>query len=255
MKFRLFLIFNFLFAAVFIKCAHTPPAEEVHIRSYEDKKNKDGNIVITYKNSSGSVSLTLDPYDEDLYIEMEGENFDSVSKALAPPQSSKNENQHDDEKQKPETYSHQQMDSIINIIKELLSQNQDNNEKREGASSQSPVQDTQVKQDNQDSVKKGTDTLSNISVKDSTIRSAIAEIRVAQEQFYKQEYSQALEHINNSLSMYETAENLALKGSILYMMNEQKEAGTFWKKALAINPDMPGIKNMMRLIEEEELAH
>jgi predicted negative regulator of RcsB-dependent stress response len=99
------------------------------------------------------------------------------------------------------------------------------------------------------------DTLSNSNMNDSTVRSAIAEIRVAQEKFYKQEYSEALKHIDNSLSMYETAENLALKGSILYMMSRQKEAGEYWERALAINPDMPGIKNMMRLIEKEEPAH
>ena len=252
MKFKLFLIFNFLLAAVFIKCAHTPPAEEVHIRSYQDKKKKDGNILITYKNTSGSISLSLDPYDEDLYIEMEGGNLDSISKALATPQLSQDEN-HSNEKKRQLTYSNKQLDSIINVIKELLSQNQKKNEINREQASQESVKSRS--QDTGDSVKNSNDTLAVNNVNDSTVRSAIAEIRVAQEKFYKQEYSEALEHIDNSLSMYETAENLALKGSILFMMNKKSEAGKFWNKALEINPDMPGIKNMMRLIDKEELAH
>ncbi len=56
----------------------------------------------------------------------------------------------------------------------------------------------------------------------------------------------ALYEINLSLAILETADGLAYKGSVLFLLNRIEEAITFWEKAYDINPDaihinLPGI--------------
>ena len=60
----------------------------------------------------------------------------------------------------------------------------------------------------------------------------------AQEAFYELKYKNALNLINNALSIFETDYALALKGSILFALNNPEEAQRFWELASSRNPDI-----------------
>ena len=61
---------------------------------------------------------------------------------------------------------------------------------------------------------------------------------LAQEAFYEVQLENALNHINNSLNLFETDYALALKGSILFAMNQPEKALRFWELAGSRNPDI-----------------
>ncbi len=59
-------------------------------------------------------------------------------------------------------------------------------------------------------------------------------------------FNNALYQINLSLAILQTADGLAHKGSILYMLNRHDEARTFWQQAYELDPEaldakLPGI--------------
>lgn len=59
-------------------------------------------------------------------------------------------------------------------------------------------------------------------------------------------YNNALYQINLSLAVLQTADGLAHKGSILYMLGRYEEARTFWEQAYQLDPEaldanLPGI--------------
>lgn len=61
----------------------------------------------------------------------------------------------------------------------------------------------------------------------------------------------ALYEINRSLALLETADALAWKGSILFLLGQVTEAQTFWQRAYMMNPDavhknLPGIQEAFR---------
>ena len=72
---------------------------------------------------------------------------------------------------------------------------------------------------------------------------------IAQEHFYKQEFERALEYVDHSIALHETAEANALKGSILLMLKRPVEAREFWERALRLNPDMPGVDDIIQLLD------
>lgn len=61
---------------------------------------------------------------------------------------------------------------------------------------------------------------------------------LAQDAFYEFKFENALNYINKSLSIFETDYTLALKGSILYALNEPEEALRLWELASSRNPDI-----------------
>ncbi len=61
----------------------------------------------------------------------------------------------------------------------------------------------------------------------------------------------ALYEINRSLSILETADAMAYKGSILFLLGQVSEAQSFWQRAFRMNPDavhknLPGIQEAFR---------
>jgi predicted negative regulator of RcsB-dependent stress response len=88
------------------------------------------------------------------------------------------------------------------------------------------------------------------SVPATVTNKVISEIRIAQERFYKKEYESALEHINKSIAMHGTAEGYAVRGSVLFMLDRTDEARESWKKALQLNPDMPGLNDMIQMLDK-----
>lgn len=92
--------------------------------------------------------------------------------------------------------------------------------------------------------------LSKMTSKELTEK-VLANLRKAQEAFYKNDYDQALEYTNKSLDLKKTAEGFALEGSIYYMQDKLQEAQISWNKALQINPDIPGVMDMLKRINKE----
>lgn len=62
---------------------------------------------------------------------------------------------------------------------------------------------------------------------------------LAQQKFYNGEYDEALFLINRAIQVRETADVLALKGSIYFGLGATENFITFWGKALAIDKDVP----------------
>lgn len=100
---------------------------------------------------------------------------------------------------------------------------------------------------------------------DSVIEARIAKrvtnvmkyFRRAQNQFYNENYDLALEMINQSLEVQETAYALGLKGSIYFMMDELEKARTYWNQAVELDPqiplpDIPQLEEMIENIKSSE---
>jgi hypothetical protein len=77
------------------------------------------------------------------------------------------------------------------------------------------------------------------------MRQIMRDFRKAQDAFFKKEYEAALEAVNRSLLTLETADALALKGSIYYVMKNIPKAKTYWAKAVKLDPEIvvPEIPN------------
>ena len=62
---------------------------------------------------------------------------------------------------------------------------------------------------------------------------------LAQQKFYNQEYQEALFLINQAARVKETADVLALKGSIYLGLGSTENFLTFWRRALELDKDLP----------------
>lgn len=62
---------------------------------------------------------------------------------------------------------------------------------------------------------------------------------LAQQKFYSGEYEEALFLINRAIAVKETADILALKGSIYLGLGSTENFITFWNKALNMDKDLP----------------
>jgi len=85
----------------------------------------------------------------------------------------------------------------------------------------------------------------------SEMQSVLAEMRKAQEFFYKKQYPEALDMAKFSLQKKETAEGHALMGSILYMMGDKIAAKESWMQCLRLHPDMPAVSSMIEKVNRE----
>lgn len=84
---------------------------------------------------------------------------------------------------------------------------------------------------------------------DETLRLII----LAQTSFYQRDLNKALEYVNNSIEIFETAQGYALKGSLHYLNGEKGEAQKNWAKATRFNPDIyiPAIEALDQIIKTE----
>lgn len=84
------------------------------------------------------------------------------------------------------------------------------------------------------------------------IRQVLSKFRRAQDLFYLEEYSEALELLNETLDIAETADAYALKGTIHFMLGNRNATRANWNRAVELNPDlpMPNIPELEDMIEE-----
>ena len=84
------------------------------------------------------------------------------------------------------------------------------------------------------------------------IQALLAGYRKAQDLFYLGEYRDALDEINKTLEIQETADGYALKGTIFFMLDNPTAARANWYRAVQMNPDIPvpSIPELENLIDD-----
>ncbi len=100
----------------------------------------------------------------------------------------------------------------------------------------------------------------SVVVKDSTliqnraldIQTLLSSYRKAQDLFYLGEYRQALEEVDKTIEIQETADAYALKGTIFFMLENITAARANWNRAVQMDPNIPvpSIPELETLIEE-----
>ncbi|MGM0444452.1 MAG: tetratricopeptide repeat protein [Fibrobacterota bacterium] len=200
------IIFSIFAAAVLLTgCAGTDGEAQTDEASRDERRahpdRGSSNLEVSFRTQRGALTYTVNPYDEDVYIEMTG---DDPQGSL--PDSGTGSERADRQKQ-----------NGADMKKENLP-----------AGGDAQLQDTDQ------------DTLAP-----EVTERVIALIRSAQEAFYDNRYTDALDKVNMALGLSETAEAHALKGSIYYMMGQSAEAAASWERALQLNPDMPGVREML----------
>lgn len=80
----------------------------------------------------------------------------------------------------------------------------------------------------------------------------MASFRSSQDALYQKKYDLALEKINESLAIYETADAHALKGTIYFMQGNKNAAAVSWNKAVQLNPEIrvPDIPELNAIIKD-----
>ncbi len=198
-----------------ISCSSTTPPQSSYNTSQENSNNSTAEVdeskvlTIRYSNQSTSIKMDVDPFDEDLYIDMKGGKH-AVS---APPQI-----------QSQTQPKNNTVDTVYAPVK----------------GSKAPIPKSDVEK-----------SMQNLKPKELEV-SVLANIRRAQEFFYKNQYDEALNAVNKSLQIQPTSEGYALMGSIYYMMEEIPWAIHNWKNALDLNPDMVEIQKMLEKIKRDE---
>lgn len=100
----------------------------------------------------------------------------------------------------------------------------------------------------------------SVVVQDSTIlknraldiQTLLSSYRKAQDLFYLAEYRSALEEVDKTLEIQETADAYALKGTIFFMLENISAARANWNKAVQMDPNIPvpSIPELETLIDE-----
>ena len=70
--------------------------------------------------------------------------------------------------------------------------------------------------------------------------------------YYKKKYGLALNEIQESLKVSETAAAYALQGTLYLALDDTTSAVASWKKALEINPNMKEVKDILEFYQNEE---
>lgn len=71
------------------------------------------------------------------------------------------------------------------------------------------------------------------------IKKVLKDFRRAQDLFYREDYKGAMEKVNSSLEIQETADALGLKGTIFFMRNNMSSAKYYWNRAVQMDPEIP----------------
>jgi tetratricopeptide (TPR) repeat protein len=176
----------------------------------QDEKSEQ--LTIRYSNQSTSIKMDVDPFDEDLYIDMRG-------------------GKHSNQSISAKTHS---VDTVYQI-----SQSPESSDRGQPKPNK-PIPNEQVQQNMQ-----------NMQPQKMN-NSVLSHIRRAQDYFYKKQYEDAIDAVNQSLQVQKTAEGYALMGSIYYMMDEIPWAINQWRNALELNPDMIEIQKMLEKIKRDQ---
>mgnify|MGYP000968119074 CR=1 FL=1 len=202
-----------LLACVYSACTSAQPVIKRGdtSKSFSPEEEPEAQVLtIRYSNQSTSIKMDVDPFDEDLYIDMRGGRHKVTGQEALEPA-------------KPI------------IIRDTIREEQKGSEPNKS-------------QDKPQEGMKSPEKLDPAKANDKVL----AQIRKAQEFFYKNQYEDALDAVNKSLQIQPTAEGYALMGSIYYMMAENEWAIHNWRNALDMNPDMVEIQKMLEKIQRDQ---
>ena len=186
------------------------------------------NVTVTFKNKNTNVAVTLDPYDEDIYLNLTGTAFKDVEVMNTGNQANQKkpgQNPFNQKPDKPNPYTHPE-----------------------------EAAEAEEKENKKPKIKEGEEYQArelNLPPKERT-KAVLKEIQKAQDHFYKKEYDRAIESAKSSIDAKETAQGYSLLGSIYYMKGNVSAAMANWNKALSIDPDMKEVKEMMEKVHQKE---
>jgi len=214
-----------------VGCSSNPPAEQANpdlpmvepsSSSGQLQSRPITGISMTYQNDASTLKMTLDPYDENLDIQIK--RSPRPAPVAAPPAPVA----------KRET---------IFVAPPPAQQMQPTNITVNTPASQTPVPAPVEKHDTV--IVDRTDTAAQaeaMKAREQEWSQATGEIlsniRRAQEYFYKQDYASAWRLVKAAQDKRPTAEGFALEGSIQYMLGDKAAAKFYWTEALKINPNL-----------------
>lgn len=232
-----------LMIVIVIGCSSNPPQDEpyqptpgVSSSSAAAKGKPVTGIQMTYHNDASTLNMTLDPYDENLQIEMKRTPRPVEEKKPEPPPAPP---------KKDTVYmmapSQPQATSSIMTAPAPTSVN---------VQLQLPPEkkDTTVSL-NQKPVEAKRDTVLQIQEVEDQTDEVLADLRRAQDYFYRQDYNSVLRLVKSAQERRATAEGYSLQGSAYYMLGDKDLARYYWGQALKLNPNMPEVIDALSKIE------
>lgn len=226
---------SLLAGLVLAGCSQTPPAGQPaqapvnpRHKAADPETPRPTLITIEYGNSTSKASLQVDIANNDVYVDMSNTRARSVdtAKASAPaPQAPQvmmmppmQQPQQQQQPSQPQVIRHVNVDSSV----------------REDTRR---IVDASVRQGATDS--------------DGTTLKVTSSIRKAQDAFYKGSYEEAQILARRSIEARPTPEAHALAGSIAWTLKDYQLARFHWKQALTLDPDFPGVADMLARIPAE----
>lgn len=179
-----------------------------------------GELKIYFKNDRAALEYTIDPNDEDLYIQMDGGQ--ARSEAVQSP------------KPTPQ--------APINITQTV--QNPSNTPAPASSQAEEDFAEQLKKQLEEPPV----DSSAGMPDEDATDR-VLSDIRKAQKALYNNDLGKAEKLVRNSLGIRETAEGFALLGTIHYMRKDNPRALDAWNRSLILDPSNQQIQTMINKVQ------
>ena len=182
-------------------------------------------ITLTYQNDASTLRMNIDPYEENLNIEMKH-----------------SPRKNEPEKEKAPEIQH---DTVY------LPQAANPQPQPTPVQTQAAPASLQTVQDSAPPV----DTAAILEKSSQKANEALRLIQQAQEYFYRQDYANALRLVKAAQETWPTAEASALRGSIHYMLADKDAARLYWNEALSMNPDMPQVSEALRRLDQPREDH
>jgi len=222
------LLLSLLAGSVLVGCSQTPPASQPSQAPVNPKhKSADPEaprptlITIEYGNSTSKASLQVDIANNDVYVDMSNTRARSVDTVRAPAP------------QAPQMMMMPQMQMQSSQPQVIRHVNVDSSVREDTRK----IVDASVRPGASDS--------------DGTTLKVTSSIRKAQDAFYKGSYEEAQILARKSIEARPTPEAHALAGSIAWTLKDYPLARFHWKQALTLDPDFPGVADMLARIPAE----
>lgn len=182
-------------------------------------------IQMTYRNDASTLNMTLDPYDENLQIEMKRTPRPlepKETKPLPPPPPAKKDTVYMMAAQQPTTTVMAAQPTSVNVQLQLPPERKD-------TTSQLAAKPTPK------------DSPEPVEARKDVTDEVLMDIRRAQDYFYKKDYTSVLRLVKSAHEKRPTAEGYSLQGSAYYMLGDRDLARYYWGEALKLNPNLPEV--------------
>lgn len=180
-------------------------------------------IQMTYRNDASTLNMTLDPYDENLQIEMKRTPRPLEPKETKPaPPPPKKDTVYMMAPPQPTTTVMAAQPTSVNVQLQLPPDRKD-------TATQVAAKLTSK------------DAPAPVEAKNDVTDEVLMDIRRAQDYFYKKDYASVLRLVKSAHEKRPTAEGYSLQGSAYYMLGDRDLARYYWGEALKLNPNLPEV--------------